>query len=266
MVATNSVAQRTGNISAGTSIFLMVVLEKALSKLYPEIDMVTTPSGSPVAMVHCNNCSGEIDAWAGIFTEICKEMGADVTIYKVLDKMFEKALEGDKDCGGLVGYNYLSGEVITGLESGKPMFFRGPDSTFNLANFSRTQLYSAAATLSIGKEILDAENVKIDRLLGHGGYFKAPVAGQAVMAAALNAPVSVMKTAGEGGPWGQAVLASYTVNKSEGETLEEYLDNKVFGEQESFEVKPDEEDKKGFAAFLENYKKGLAAEKAAVEG
>ena len=266
MVATNSVAQRTGNISAGTSIFLMVVLEKALSKLYPEIDMVTTPSGSPVAMVHCNNCSGEIDAWAGIFTEICKEMGADVTIYKVLDKMFEKALEGDKDCGGLVGYNYLSGEVITGLESGKPMFFRGPDSKFNFANFSRTQLYSAAATLSIGKEILDRENVKIDRLLGHGGYFKAPVAGQAVMAAALNAPVSVMKTAGEGGPWGQAVLASYCVNKEENETLEEFLENKVFGEQESFEVKPDEEDIKGFAAFLENYKKGLAAEKAAVEG
>ena len=264
MVATNSVAQRTGNISAGTSIFLMVVLEKALSKLYTEIDMVTTPAGSPVAMVHCNNCSGEIDAWAGIFTAMCKEMGADVSIYKVLDKMFELALKGDKDCGGLVGYNYLSGEVITGLDSGKPMFFRGPDSRFTLENFARTQLYSAAATLGIGKEILDAENVKIDRLLGHGGYFKAPVAGQAVMAAALGAPVSVMKTAGEGGPWGQAVLAGYMLNRKDGQPLEDYLDNVVFGEQEAFEVKPDAEDEKGFAAFLENYKKGLAAEKAAV--
>ncbi len=265
MVATNSVAKRTGNISAGTSIFLMVVLEKALSKLYTEIDMVTTPSGRPVAMVHCNNCSGEIDAWAGIFTSICKEMGADVTIYNVLDKMFELSLKADKDCGGLVGFNYLSGEVITGLDCGKPLFFRGPDSKFNLPNFCRTQLYSAAATLGIGKEILDAENVKIDKLLGHGGYFKAPVAGQAVMAAALDAPVSVMKTAGEGGPWGQAILAGYMLNKKEGEALEDYLDSRVFGNQESFEVAPTEEDKAGFAKFIENYKKGLAAEKAAAE-
>ena len=264
MVATNSVGVRTGNISAGTSIFLMVVLEKALSKLYPEIDMVTTPAGMPVAMVHCNNCSGEIDAWAGIFTAMCKEMGADVTIYKVLDKMFELGLKGDKDCGGLVGYNYLSGEVITGLDSGKPMFFRGPDSNFSLENFCRTQLYSAAATLSIGMEILENENVKIDRILGHGGYFKAPVAGQSVMAAALGAPVSVMKTAGEGGPWGQAILASYMLNKEEGEPLDKYLENKIFGDQEAFEVKPDESDKAGFKAFLENYKAGLAAEKALV--
>lgn len=263
MVATNSVAERTGNISAGTSIFLMVVLEKALSKLYTEIDMVTTPSGRPVAMVHCNNCSGEIDAWAGIFTSICKEMGADVSIYKVLDKMFELSLKADKDCGGLVGYNYLSGEVITGLDTGKPLFFRGPDSKFTLENFCRTQLYSAAATLGIGKEILDAENVKIDKLLGHGGYFKAPVAGQSVMAAALDAPVSVMKTAGEGGPWGQAILAGYMLNKSEGESLEAYLDSKIFGGQESFEVAPTDEDKAGFKAYIENYKKGLAAEKAA---
>lgn len=266
MVATNSVAKRTGNISAGTSIFLMVVLEKALSKYYEEIDMVTTPSGSPVAMVHCNNCSCEIDAWAGMFRDMCKAMGMDVSIYKVLDKMFELALEGDKDCGGLVGYNYLSGEVITGLDNGKPMFFRGPDSSFTLANFARTQLCSAAATLSIGKEILDAENVKIDRLLGHGGYFKAPVAGQTIMSAALSAPVSVMKTAGEGGPWGMAVLAGYMLNKAEGQTLEDYLDTVIFGDQESFEVKPTAEDIEGYKAFIENYKKGLAAQRAAVEG
>ena len=260
MVATNSVGVRTGNISAGTSIFLMVVLEKALSKLYPEIDMVTTPAGMPVAMVHCNNCSGEIDAWAGIFTEMCKAMGADITIYNVLDKMFELALKGDKDCGGLVGYNYLSGEVITGLDSGKPLFFRGPDSKFSLENFCRTQLYSAAATLSIGMEILEDENVKIDRLLGHGGYFKAPVAGQSVMAAALGAPVSVMKTAGEGGPWGVAILASYMLNKAEGEALDKYLEKTVFGSQDAFEVKPDADDIAGFKKFIENYKQGLAAE------
>ncbi len=265
MVATNSVGVRTGNVSAGTSIFLMVVLEKALSKLYPEIDMVTTPAGKPVAMVHCNNCSGEIDAWAGMFTSMCKALGMDISIYKVLDKMFEKALEGDKDCGGLVAYNYISGEVITGLDSGKPMFFRGPESKFTLENFARVQLSSAAATLSIGMEILADEDVKIDRILGHGGYFKAPVAGQKIMGAALNAPVSVMKTAGEGGPWGVAILAEYMVSKAENEALDEYLESKVFAGQDSTEIRPDAEDIEGFKAFLENYKKGLAAEKAAVD-
>lgn len=264
MVATNSVAERTGNISAGTSVFLMVVLEKPLSKLYTEIDMVTTPSGRPVAMVHCNNCTGEIDAWAGVFTDMCNEMGAQVNIYQVLDKLFELALKGDKDCGALVGYNYLSGEVITGFDSGKPMFFRGPDSSFTLENFARMQLCSAAATLSIGKEILNSENVKVDRLLGHGGFFKAPVAGQTIMAAALDAPISVMKTAGEGGPWGQAILASYMLNREPGETLEYYLDSKIFGSQQAFEVKPDAKDKVGFAEFIKNYKKGLAAERAAL--
>ncbi len=265
MVATNSVAVRTGNVSAGTSIFLMVVLEKALSKLYPEIDMVTTPAGKPVAMVHCNNCSGEIDAWAGMFTSMFKALGVEMSIYKVLDKMFELSLSGDKDCGGLVAYNYLSGEVITGLDSGKPMFFRGPDSKFTLENFSRVQLCSAAATLSIGMEILENEKVKVDRILGHGGYFKAPIAGQKIMGAALKAPVSVMKTAGEGGPWGVAILAEYMVGKADGETLDEYLKNRVFAGMDSTEIAPDAEDIAGFNKFLENYKKGLAAEKAAVE-
>lgn len=265
MVATNSVAVRTGNVSAGTSIFLMVVLEKALSKLYPEIDMVTTPSGKPVAMVHCNNCSGEIDAWAGLFTSMCSALGMDISIYKVLDKMFESALSGDKDCGGLVAFNYLSGEVITGLDSGKPLFLRGPESKFDLPNFARAQLCSAAATLSIGMEILADEHVKIDKLLGHGGYFKAPLAGQKIMAAALEAPVSVMKTAGEGGPWGIALLASYMQNKAEGETLEAFLDSRVFSNEDAFEVKPDHEDIAGFKKFLDNYKKSLPVEKAAVE-
>ena len=265
MVATNSVAVRTGNVSAGTSIFLMVVLEKALSKLYPEIDMVTTPSGKPVAMVHCNNCSGEIDAWAGLFTSMCSALGMDISIYKVLDKMFESALSGDKDCGGLVAFNYLSGEVITGLDSGKPLFLRGPESKFDLPNFARAQLCSAAATLSIGMEILAGEHVKIDKLLGHGGYFKAPLAGQKIMAAALEAPVSVMKTAGEGGPWGIALLASYMQNKAEGETLEAFLESRVFSNEDAFEVKPDPEDIAGFKKFLDNYKKSLPVEKAAVE-
>lgn len=265
MVATNSVAVRTGNVSAGTSIFLMVVLEKALSKLYPEIDMVTTPSGKPVAMVHCNNCSGEIDAWAGLFTSMCSALGMDISIYKVLDKMFESALSGDKDCGGLVAFNYISGEVITGLDSGKPLFLRGPESKFDLPNFARAQLCSAAATLSIGMEILADEHVKIDKLLGHGGYFKAPLAGQKIMAAALEAPVSVMKTAGEGGPWGIALLASYMQNKAEGETLEAFLDSRVFSNEDAFEVKPDPEDIAGFKKFLYNYKKSLPVEKAAVE-
>lgn len=265
MVATNSVAVRTGNVSAGTSIFLMVVLEKALSKLYPEIDMVTTPSGKPVAMVHCNNCSGEIDAWAGLFTSMCSALGMDISIYKVLDKMFESALSGDKDCGGLVAFNYLSGEVITGLDSGKPLFLRGPESKFDLPNFARAQLCSAAATLSIGMEILADEHVKIDKLLGHGGYFKAPLAGQKIMAAALEAPVSVMKTAGEGGPWGIALLASYMQNKAEGETLEAFLESRVFSNEDAFEVKPDPEDIAGFKKFLDNYKKSLPVEKAAVE-
>ena len=265
MVATNSVAERTGNVSAGTSIFLMMVLEKALSKLYPEIDMVTTPSGKPVAMVHCNNCSGEIDAWAGVFTSMCKSMGIEVNYYKVLDAMFASALDGDKDCGGIVAYNYLSGEVITGLDSGKPLLFRGPESKLSFENFSRAQLCSAAATLSLGMEILANENIKVDRILGHGGYFKAPLAGQTIMAAALKAPVSVMKTAGEGGPWGVAILANYMKNKADGETLEAYLDSKVFAGQDSTEVTPTQADIDGFNAFLENYKKGLAAEKAAVE-
>lgn len=265
MVATNSVAVRTGNVSAGTSIFLMAVLEKPLSKLYPEIDMVTTPSGKPVAMVHCNNCSGEIDAWAGIFTSMCNALGLDISIYKVLDKMFEVALSGDKDCGGLVAFNYLSGEVITGLDAGKPLFLRGPDAKFDLANFARAQLCSAAATLSIGMEILADEKVKIDKLLGHGGYFKAPLAGQKIMSAALEVPVSVMKTAGEGGPWGIALLASYMKNKGENEALEDYLNSKIFSNEDALEVKPDPEDIAGFKKFLDNYKKSLTAEKAAVE-
>ena len=264
MVATNAVAARTGNISAGTSIFLMAVLEHALSGRYEAIDMVTTPTGKPVAMVHCNNCSGEIDAWAGLLKQFCESMGCACSIYQVLDQFFAQALNGDADCGGLVPFNYLSGEVITGLNSGRPLFVRRPDSRFTLQNFARAQLASAAATLSIGMEILRKENVTLDRLLGHGGYFKAPLAGQTVMAAALNTPVSVMKTAGEGGPWGMAILAAFMKNGG-GQTLEDYLDAQVFAAQDAVTVDPDPAQVAGYQAFLADYKRALAAEKAAVE-
>lgn len=264
MVATNAVAARTGNISAGTSIFLMAVLEHALSGRYEAIDMVTTPTGKPVAMVHCNNCSSEIDAWAGLLKEFCAAMGCEASIYQVLDQIFAQALKGDKDCGGLVPFNYLSGEVITGLDSGRPLFVRGPESRFTLANFTRAQLASAAATLSIGMEILRKEQVQLDRLLGHGGYFKAPLAGQTIMAAALETPVTVMETAGEGGPWGMALLAAYMKNGKD-ETLEDYLEADVFGAQKAVTVAPDAADVAGYQTFLANYKRALAAEKAAVE-
>ena len=264
MVATNSVAVRTGNISAGTSIFLMAVLDHALSGRYEAIDMVTTPTGKPVAMVHCNNCSGEIDAWAGILRQFCAAMGCECSIYQVLDQFFAEALKGDADCGGLIPFNYLSGEVITGLDSGRPLFVRRPDSRFTLQNFARAQLASAAATLSIGMEILQKENVTLDRLLGHGGYFKAPLAGQTVMANALNTPVSVMKTAGEGGPWGMALLAAFMMNGG-GQTIEDYLDAQVFAAQDAVTVDPDPAQAAGYQAFLADYKRALAAEKAAVE-
>ena len=265
MVATNSVRVRTGNVSAGTSIFAMVVLEHKLARLHPEVDLVTTPAGDLAGMSHANNFTSDLNAWVGLFREFAENFGINVDMNELFGKLYNKALEGDKDCGGLVAFNYLSGEVITGLDSGKPLFLRGPESKFDLPNFARAQLCSAAATLSIGMEILADEHVKIDKLLGHGGYFKAPLAGQKIMAAALEAPVSVMKTAGEGGPWGIALLASYMQNKAEGETLEAFLDSRVFSNEDAFEVKPDPEDIAGFKKFLDNYKKSLPVEKAAVE-
>lgn len=265
MTATNSVAPRTGNVSAGTSIFLTVVLEKALSKRYPEVDILATPWGKPAAMIHCGNGTGEIDAWADVLASFCRSSGFEISRYEILDKIFESALKGDKDCGGLVAFNYLSGEVITGFERGGPMFFRGPKSKFTFENFARAQLCSAVATLSLGMRIFADENVAIDGILGHGGFFKAPEAGPRITSAALGAPVSVMKTAGEGGPWGMAVLAEYAVSKEKGETPEDYLNKKVFAGFESVKTVPDPEDVAGFKKFLENYKKGLAAERAAAE-
>ncbi|HRK91563.1 MAG TPA: FGGY-family carbohydrate kinase, partial [Anaerolineales bacterium] len=201
MVATNSVAVRTGNVSAGTSVFAMIVLEKALSKLYPEIDMVTTPTGKPVAMVHANNCTSDLNAWVGLFGEFTKALGVEISQSKLFETLYKMALAGDADGGGLLAYNYLSGESITDLTEGRPLFIRTPESRFTLPNFMRTHLFSSLGTLKIGMDILSQENVKLDQLLGHGGFFKTEGVGQKMMAAAMNTSVSVMDTAGEGGAW-----------------------------------------------------------------
>ena len=266
MVATNSVAQRTGNVSAGTSVFSMVVLEKELSKVYPEIDLVTTPTGNLVAMVHCNNCTSDLNAWVGIFKEFAEAMGIKTDMNQLFGTLYRKAMEGDADCGGLLAYNYFSGEHITGFEEGRPLFVRTPESRFNLANFMRVNLFTSLGALKTGMDILlKEEGVKLDKILGHGGLFKTKGVGQNILAAAIDTPVTVMETAGEGGAWGIAVLASYLIHKEEGETLEEYLDNKVFAGQEGIEVQPDEKDVKGFDEFMVRYKEGLAIERAAVD-
>ncbi|MGU3394861.1 xylulokinase [Priestia sp. D51] len=266
MVATNSVRKRTGNVSVGTSVFAMIVLDKKLSKVYPEIDLVTTPNGSPVAMVHANNCSSDLNAWLGLFREFSEAMGQKVESDKLFQVMLNKALEADPDGGGLLSYGYFSGENITGVESGRPLFVRSAKSKFNLANFMRTHLFTAFGALKIGMDLLvKEENVKIHSILAHGGLFKTPVVGQKMMAAAINTPVSVMDTAGEGGAWGMAILSSYMLNKSENESLEDFLDDKVFKEVTAQEIYPDELDVKGFEAFIKRYKKGLVIEKTAAE-
>lgn len=266
MAATNSVAVRTGNVSAGTSVFAMVVLEKELSKVYPEIDLVTTPSGHLVGMVHCNNCTSDLNAWVSLFGEFCELMGMPADKGKLYGALYNHAMTGDADCGGLLSYCYLSGEPVTGFEEGRPMFVRTPDSRFTLANFMRSHLYSSLATLKIGMDLmLKEEGVKLDRLMGHGGLFKTKGVGQKIMAAAASTPVSVMETAGEGGAWGIALLAAYTVRKAEGETLEDFLANKVFADAVSVCEDADEKDAEGFGVFVERYKAGLAAERAAVE-
>ena len=264
MVATNSVRVKTGNISAGTSVFLMLVLEKSLSKVYPEIDMVTTPSGKPVAMVHCNNCTSDINAWGGILHSFASMLGSDAKKGKVYDLMYEAASKADYDCGGLVSYNYYSGEPVTGFKEGRPMLIRTPDCKFTFENFMLCELYSAMATLKIGFELLKDENVSVDELYGHGGFYIYPGVGQQITAAALDCDVSVMKTAGEGGPYGMALLALYSV-KGEGRSLEDFLMETAFKNAECSTETPDEKRKTGFNAFLERYKAGLTAEAEAVE-
>ncbi len=266
MVATNSVAVKTGNVSAGTSVFAMIVLEKELSNVYEEIDLVTTPTGKPVGMVHCNNCTSDLNAWVNLFREFAESFGIEVDMDQLYGTLYNKALEGDTDGGGLLAYNYFSGEHITGFEQGRPMFVRTPDSKFNLANFMRVNLFTALGALKVGLDILlKKEGVTLERILGHGGLFKTKGVGQRIMAAAMNAPVSVMETAGEGGAWGIALLASYMKNKAEGETLDDYLADQVFAGYEGVEIVPDAEDVRGFDEFIERYKKGLPIERAAVE-
>ena len=266
MAATNSVAERTGNVSAGTSVFAMIVLEKALSKLHAEIDMVTTPTGKPVAMVHSNTCTSDLNAWVNLFQEFAAALGVELGESGLYELLYQKALTGDADGGGLLAYNNFSGEPITHLEQGRPLFVRTPESRFTLSNFMRVHLFSALGTLKIGLDILfEQEHVKVDQILGHGGFFKTKGVGQRVMAAAMNVPVSVMETAGEGGAWGIALLASYMLHKKS-EPLEAYLSDKVFAGEAGTTIAPDQKDVDGFAAFMKRYKKGLVIERAAVDG
>ena len=266
MVATNSVRERTGNVSAGTSDFAMIVTDHPLG-VHREIDMVTTPAGAPVAMVHCNNCTSDINAWVNLLSEFAQLIGAPQDKGTLFTMLFRKALEGDADCGGLVSYNYFSGEGVTDLDEGRPLFARTPNASFTLANFMRTHILSALATLKIGLDILtDEEQVQVDKLYGHGGFFKTPEVGQRMLSAAIGAPVSCMETAGEGGPYGMALLAAYRVRKAPGETLADYLDSRVFADASSSTLMAQPEDIEGFNAFLNRYKATFPAEIAAVEG
>lgn len=266
MAATNSVGVRTGNISAGTSVFAMVVLEKELTKVYPQIDLVTTPDGKLVAMVHCNNCTSEINAWVNLFKEFANTMGMDTDMNELYTRLFMEALKGEKDCGGLLSYNYFSGEPVTGFETGAPLFVRTAQSHFSLPNVMRMHLYSALAALKTGLDLLlKEEKVKIDEMFGHGGYFKTKDVGQIIASAAMEAPVSVMETAGEGGAWGIALLAAFMIEKEENECLKDFLNNHIFKGMESRKLCADAEDVNGFEKFMEHYKKGLTIERAAVE-
>ena len=266
MTATNSVKERTGNISAGTSVFAMVVLEKELSKVYPEIDLVTTPSGKLVGMVHCNNCTSDINAWVNVLKEFSAAAGIEISMPKLYDIFYNEAAKGDPDCGGLLAYNYFSGQPVTGFDEGRPLIARTPENKFSFANFARVNLYSALATLKIGLDIMTKdEGVKIDKMFGHGGLYKTPVVGQKLSAAAIGAPVSIMATAGEGGPWGMALLAAYMIKKTGLETLEDFLLNNVFAGNEGSCIDPDAAEVDGFNKFIKTYKSGFAIERAAVE-
>ena len=266
MVATNAVKQRTGNVSAGTSSFSMIVLEKDLSKPSEMIDMVTTPDGSLVAMVHCNNCTSDLNAWVGLFKEYQQLLGVPVDMDEVYGKLYNNALTGSADCGGLVSYNYISGEPVTGLAEGRPMFIRSANDKFNLANFMRAHLYASVAVLKLGNDILfKEENVKVDRITGHGGLFKTKGVGQRVLAAALNSPISVMETAGEGGAWGIALLAAYAVRNPKKLNLADWLEEVVFAGNTGVEIAPTAEDVEGFNKYIENYKADLAIEQKATE-
>lgn len=265
MVATNSVAVRTGNISAGTSVFAMFVLEKALQSVYEIVDMVTTPAGDAVAMIHCNNCTSDLNAWVSLFDDFAKTFGMTIDKNDLFGKLYRSALEGDKDCGGIVSYNYYSGEVITGLNEGRPMLVRKPNVPVTLANFMRSHLYGSLATLKIGcDELFEKEKIKVDSIMGHGGLFRTKGVGQSILAAALNAPVTVMETAGEGGPWGMAILAAYMANNAT-EDLATYLREKVFAGSAGDTIEPNQADVDGFNAYIKDYMAVLPAQAAAVD-
>ena len=265
MTATNSITPRTGNVSAGTSIFAMAVLEDSLKSVHNEIDLVMTPSGSPVAMVHCNNCSTDLDAWVRLFGELLRRAGADLPKSDLYDLLYALADEGQPDCDGVISYNYASGEQITGLPAGKPMLYRNPESSFTISNLMRSLVYSCMATLKIGMDILTSEeNVTLDRIYAHGGLFKSPVVTQPVLAAALDTDVTLMRTAGEGGAWGIALLAAYMARPERGQSLSDYLDRHVFAGMKGETVSPKKSDKEGINIYMQAYRKGLSAERAAV--
>ncbi len=266
MVATNAVLRRTGNVSAGTSSFSMIVLEKELSKPYEVIDMVTTPDGAPVAMVHCNNCTSDLNAWVNIFKEYQQLLGLPVDMGDIFGKLYNAALEGAPDCGGLLSYNYFSGEPVTGLAEGRPLFVRKATDKFSLANFMRANLYASVAVLKIGNDILfNDEKVEVDRITGHGGLFKTAGVGQRILAAALNSPISVMETAGEGGPWGMALLAGFMIANPDKKSLAGWLNDNVLLGATGSEIAPDPADVEGFNKYIENYTRGLALEHCAVK-
>ena len=261
MGATDSVRAGTGNLSAGTSVFSMLVLEKPLQGVYPEIDIVATPDGAPVAMVHCNNCCSELDAWVKLFAEFAQLSGSPVDISGLYEMLYHSAMSGDSDCGGVTAYNCLSGEPVIGLDSGKPMYFRTPGGNFTLANFFRAQLMSALAALKLGNDILfEREKVHAGCFAAHGGLFKVKGAAQQLLADGLKVPVTVMTTAGEGGAWGMALLAAY-MKKGGGKTLPDFLSENVFGGMEKIKAEPDPAGRLGFDGFMTRYKAGLAAEK-----
>ncbi len=266
MTATNSVAPRTGNVSAGTSTFAMIVLEKQLSKVYREIDMVTTPTGFPCAMSHANNGTSDLNAWVGLFGEFADLIGVQMDMGELFEKLYTKSLSGDADCGGLLSYGYYSGENITMINEGRLAFLRTADSKFNLANFMKVHLYTSLGAVKLGLDILmEDEKVKVERIMGHGGFFKTKGVGQRYLAAAVNAPVTVMDTASEGGAWGIALLAAFLIDRKDGERLEDYLETRIFRELSGDTIVPCEEDVKGFHIFMDHYKAGLSIEKSAIE-
>lgn len=264
MVATNAVTPRTGNVSVGTSIFAMVVLERPLERVHHELDVVTTPAGDLVAMVHCNNGASELGAWAEVFGRFATALGSSAGPDDVFGVLLREALEGDADGGGLLAYNYLAGEPITGVPEGRPLVVRTPGSRLTLANFVRTQVYGAFGTLSLGMKVLEGEGVALDTLYAHGGLFRTAGVAQRLLAAAVDAPVAVARTASEGGPWGMAVLAGYLRHAAD-QDLGTYLAEQVFADAEVDVLEPDPSDVEGYTRFLERYSAGLAVERAAVE-